>query len=236
MLAENEISVVVSEIDLEAPDAGLALRQHIVKEGKGPGLTWVVLTGKTDRQAAQRAFDLGVDDFVLKPVSTDIFAAKLRQLIERRAQSSGGGAARGVSGLADRDVAARHGADPLARAEDVRAAHQRQPSSGEIDFSDGPGRRRALGRAARRGRLLQDARPARGRLPPGPDLQARRRARSRPRPRRCSSRACAGSTRPRSERARAPGLLAHALIHAPGSGTRRRGRARRRRASRAGSP
>jgi response regulator RpfG family c-di-GMP phosphodiesterase len=98
ILAENEIDAVVSEIDLDTPDAGLTLRAEMLKDGKGKDITWVVLTGKTDRQTAQRAFDLGVDDIVLKPVSTDIFAAKLRQLIERRPTNSGGGNARGVSG------------------------------------------------------------------------------------------------------------------------------------------
>jgi RimJ/RimL family protein N-acetyltransferase/CheY-like chemotaxis protein len=98
ILSESEINAVVSEIDLDTPDAGIALREQVIKDGKGRDITWVVLTGKTDRQSAQRAFDLGVDDFVMKPVSTDIFAAKLRQLIERRASQSGGGAARGVSG------------------------------------------------------------------------------------------------------------------------------------------
>ncbi len=98
ILAENEIDAVVSEIDLDAPDAGLTLRAEVLKEGKGRDITWVVLTGKTDRQTAQRAFDLGVDDIVLKPVSTDIFAAKLRQLIERRPTNSGGASPRGVSG------------------------------------------------------------------------------------------------------------------------------------------
>jgi response regulator RpfG family c-di-GMP phosphodiesterase len=137
ILAENEIDAVVSEIDLDTPDAGLALRGEMRKDPKGKDLTWVVLTGKTDRQAAQRAFDLGVDDFVLKPVSTDIFAAKLRQLIERRAQSSGGGAARGVSGsltemsLPDMIQILWHGRKTCALRINEGA------SSGEIDFAEG---------------------------------------------------------------------------------------------------
>ncbi len=137
ILAENEISAVVSEIDLDTPDAGIALREQLINEGKGRDITWVVLTGKTDRQSAQRAFDLGVDDFVLKPASTDIFAAKLRQLIERRLASSGGGAARGVSGsltemsLPDMIRILWHGRKTCALR--ISAGS----SSGEIDFSEG---------------------------------------------------------------------------------------------------
>jgi response regulator RpfG family c-di-GMP phosphodiesterase len=136
MLAEGEIDAVVSEIDLDVPDAGLSLREALVKDGKARELTWVMLTGKTDRQAAQRAFDLGVDDFVLKPVSADIFAAKLRQLIERRVANEGGGA-RGVTGsltemsLPDMIQILWHGRKTCALR--ITAG----PSSGEIDFGDG---------------------------------------------------------------------------------------------------
>ena len=137
ILAENEISAVVSEIDLDIPDAGIALREQMIADGKGRDITWVVLTGKTDRQSAQRAFDLGCDDFVLKPASTDIFAAKLRQLIERRLASSGGGAARGVSGsltemsLPDMIQILWHGRKTCALR--ISAGS----SSGGIDFSEG---------------------------------------------------------------------------------------------------
>ena len=136
ILADNEIDAVISEIDLDTPDAGLALREALMKEGVVRDVTWVVLTGKTDRQAAQRAFDQGVDDFVLKPVSADIFAAKLRQLIERRAASSGG-PQRGVTGsltemsLPDMIQILWHGRKTCA----LRISDG--GSSGEIDFGEG---------------------------------------------------------------------------------------------------
>jgi len=136
ILSENEIDAVVSEIDLDTPDAGLALREALIKDGIARDVTWVVLTGKTDRQAAQRAFDQGVDDFVLKPVSADIFAAKLRQLIERRAASSGRQAS-GVTGsltemsLPDMIQILWHGRKTCA----LRISDG--GSSGEIDFGEG---------------------------------------------------------------------------------------------------
>jgi response regulator RpfG family c-di-GMP phosphodiesterase len=94
-LQTGDITAVVSEIDLEDVDGGFKLRGDAQKEPWGRALTWVILTRKGDRHSAQRAFDLGVDDFVAKSTSMDIFAAKLRQLIERRAERSG---SRGVSG------------------------------------------------------------------------------------------------------------------------------------------
>jgi response regulator RpfG family c-di-GMP phosphodiesterase len=136
LLAENEFHAVVSEIDLDTPEAGLALREGIVKQADGNAITWVFLTAKTDRKRAQRAFELGVDDFVQKPASADILAAKLSQLIERRAQASGGGA-KGVSGslaemaLPDIVQILWHGRKTCG----LRI--QGSSASGQIDFAEG---------------------------------------------------------------------------------------------------
>jgi len=133
-LEGGEIAAVVSEIDLEEPEMGLALRADAQKEAWGRGITWVILTRKNDRHSAQKAFDLGVDDFVSKPTSADIFAAKLRQLIERRAERTGG---RGVSGsLAEMSIPDMvqvlwHGRKTCA----LRI--QTAKGTGEIHFSEG---------------------------------------------------------------------------------------------------
>jgi response regulator RpfG family c-di-GMP phosphodiesterase len=95
-LENREISVVVSEIDLEAPDAGLVLRQKALRESWGDPV-WIFLTSRADRAVAQRALDLGCDDFVAKPTTADLFAAKLRTLIDRKAAQKGGQQG-GVSG------------------------------------------------------------------------------------------------------------------------------------------
>jgi len=94
-LESREIEIVVSEIDLDEPDGGLTLRSEALKVGFGREKAWVILTSKTDRQTAQRAYDLGVDDFASKPVTADVFAVRLRQIIERRAART---PAKGVSG------------------------------------------------------------------------------------------------------------------------------------------
>ncbi|WP_437928257.1 HD domain-containing phosphohydrolase [Sorangium sp. So ce291] len=133
-LETKDIEVVVSEIDLEEPDAGLTLRADALKLGFGRDKTWVILTAKTDRQTAQRAFDLGVDDFVSKPASTDVMAAKLRQLIERRSATA---VPRGVSGslaemgLPDMIQILWHGRKTCA------LKIQANSMAGEIHFADG---------------------------------------------------------------------------------------------------
>jgi response regulator RpfG family c-di-GMP phosphodiesterase len=133
-LEAGDVAVVVSEIDLDEADAGLALRGEAAKAPWGRDVTWVVLTSKADRQSAQRAFDLGVDDFVSKPASTEIFVAKLRQLIERRAARA---APRGVSGslaemsLPDMVQILWHGRKTCALKIQARG------KSGEIHFGEG---------------------------------------------------------------------------------------------------
>ena len=82
--------------DLRMPgDDGLKL---LTTARKTPGwreVPWIILTNRTGRSDAQRAFDLGVADFLTKPVSADLFVAKAKQVLERQATAKG---ARGVTG------------------------------------------------------------------------------------------------------------------------------------------
>lgn len=133
-LEAGDVALVVSEIDLDEADAGLALRAEAKREAWGREATWVFLTSKTDRQSAQRAFDLGVDDFVSKPAAVDIFVAKLRQLMDRRAAKS---VPNGVSGslsemsLPDMVQILWHGRKTCA------LKIQAQSTAGEIHFVEG---------------------------------------------------------------------------------------------------
>jgi response regulator RpfG family c-di-GMP phosphodiesterase len=93
-LETGEIELVVSELDLK-PNDGFALLKEARDRAWGKGLPWVVMTARTSRQDANRAFELGADDYVTKPVSADLFVTKLKQIIERGARRKG---SRGVAG------------------------------------------------------------------------------------------------------------------------------------------
>jgi response regulator RpfG family c-di-GMP phosphodiesterase len=93
-LETGEIELVVSELDLK-PSDGFALLKEARDKPWGKGLPWVVMTGRRSRQDADRAFELGIDDYVTKPVSADLFVTKLKQIIERGARRKG---SRGVAG------------------------------------------------------------------------------------------------------------------------------------------
>jgi response regulator RpfG family c-di-GMP phosphodiesterase len=93
-LETGEIEVVLSELDLK-PQDGFALLAEARRHPWGKHLPWVIVTARASAADAKRAFELGVADFVAKPIATDLFVAKLRQIMEREARSRG---PRGVTG------------------------------------------------------------------------------------------------------------------------------------------
>lgn len=92
-----ELDLVVCEVELPDTD-GLAFLSEARKEPWGRDVAWIVHTQKQGRTEAQRAFELGAMDFVAKPVQADVLVAKIKAMLDKRAQSGKGGGAKGVSG------------------------------------------------------------------------------------------------------------------------------------------
>jgi response regulator RpfG family c-di-GMP phosphodiesterase len=93
-LQEQPMDVVISEVDLPQGD-GLGLLSEARKHPWGKDVAWIFHTRRSGRAEAQRAFELGVADYVAKPAPTDVFVAKIKALLDQRAQRTG---PRGVSG------------------------------------------------------------------------------------------------------------------------------------------
>lgn len=94
LLEGGEVEVVISELDLGGQD-GLALLEEARKHPWGKDMPWVLLTRRQNRNDPQRAFELGVLDFIAKPANSDLLIAKVKQMLEQRAIKGG---PRGVSG------------------------------------------------------------------------------------------------------------------------------------------
>ena len=94
-LASGVIDVVISEIELPGGD-GLELLAQARREKWGKDLAWVIHTRWQGRTEAQRAFELGVIDFVSKPTATDLLVAKLKARLD--SQRKAAGSSGGVSG------------------------------------------------------------------------------------------------------------------------------------------
>lgn len=93
-LKRGGIEVVVSELDL-GPRDGFGLLAEARQQTWGKQLPWVIVSRRSAREDADRAFELGADDYVSKPINADLLVTKLKQIIERRGRA---GTSRGVSG------------------------------------------------------------------------------------------------------------------------------------------
>ncbi len=94
LMQESQVDVVISEIELPQGD-GLGLLAEARKHPWGKDVAWIFHTRRQGRAEAQKAFDLGVSDYVAKPAPTDVFVAKIKSILDQRAARTG---PRGVSG------------------------------------------------------------------------------------------------------------------------------------------
>lgn len=94
ILQETPMDVVISEVDLPQSD-GLGLLTEARKHPWGKDVAWIMHTRRQGKADVQKAFELGVADYVAKPAPTDVFVAKIKALLDQRAQRTG---PRGVSG------------------------------------------------------------------------------------------------------------------------------------------
>lgn len=96
-IEQQDMDIIISEVELQ-PFDGFALLGQIRQSANAKDVPLLFVTRRGDRDAVNRGFALGASDYLVKPTSADVVAAKARQLVE------GGGArgrtrgTRGVSG------------------------------------------------------------------------------------------------------------------------------------------
>ena len=82
-LQEEAVHLVISEVDLE-PFDGFELLRQAQASNKAQAIPFVFLTARAAAEDVTRAFELGAADYVIKPSTTEVIVAKLRQTLERR--------------------------------------------------------------------------------------------------------------------------------------------------------
>jgi len=89
------IDAVVGEVELQPID-GFELLLRLRQGGAGSNVPFLFVTRRGDRDAVNRGFEIGAADYLVKPASGDVVAAKTRQVLAAGQRSRGPG--RGVSG------------------------------------------------------------------------------------------------------------------------------------------
>jgi len=101
VLARGSVEAVISETDLETT-SGLDLLATL--RASQSTVPWVFLTRDQRREAIARAFELGANDYVLKPASPEVLIAKVKQLLAQRQARSPRGVSGSLAELALTDV------------------------------------------------------------------------------------------------------------------------------------
>ncbi|MCF6199055.1 MAG: PleD family two-component system response regulator [Hyphomicrobiaceae bacterium] len=83
LLGKHDIDLVLVSLDMEGADA-LHFCSHIRSLGKTRHLPIMVLSEQGDKERMLRALDLGVNDFVIRPVDRNELLARVRTQIKRR--------------------------------------------------------------------------------------------------------------------------------------------------------
>jgi response regulator RpfG family c-di-GMP phosphodiesterase len=93
-LAQGGVDLLICEVEYADKD-GLPFLDQVRALRGGPELPIIVLTRRSDRAAVDRAFALGIADYMIKPAASELVIAKVRNALARVPSPAG---ARGVSG------------------------------------------------------------------------------------------------------------------------------------------
>jgi len=120
----------ILEVELSGRD-GFALFEPL-REALGSAAPILFLTGKSDDQSVRRGFGLGAVDYLVKPASPEVVAAKLRQAIEA-SRGRAGGVSGSLTQMALPDVIQILGSGRKSGRLELNAAGRR----GELYFVEG---------------------------------------------------------------------------------------------------
>lgn len=84
-LGRQPPALVLSDIEMEGID-GFALRQQLMKDPKMRGVPFIFLTGHQDQWTQSRAGALGIDDFLVKPITKQALQLAVSRVLQRSAQ------------------------------------------------------------------------------------------------------------------------------------------------------
>ncbi|MCF5889699.1 SpoIIE family protein phosphatase [Aeromonas veronii] len=84
-LGKQPPALVLSDIEMEGID-GFGLRQQLMKDPKMKGVPFIFLTGHQDQWTQRRAGALGIDDFLVKPITKQDLLLAVSRVLQRSEQ------------------------------------------------------------------------------------------------------------------------------------------------------
>ncbi len=93
-LEAGDVDLCIAETDIPG-GSGIDLLAWARTQPWGRALPWIVLTRDARREAITRAYEIGVADYVVKPVPMEVLSAKIRHVV---ASSAASRSAQGVTG------------------------------------------------------------------------------------------------------------------------------------------
>jgi DNA-binding response OmpR family regulator len=93
-LIENPVNLVLSEVDLKPYD-GFEFKRRLNEDARTSKIPFFYFTSSAASADVEKGFALGAADYLVKPSTIDVLAAKIQQYLERAAPSAVAG---GVSG------------------------------------------------------------------------------------------------------------------------------------------
>ena len=84
-LGKQPPALVLSDIEMEGID-GFGLRQQLMKDPKMKGVPFIFLTGHQDQWTQSRAGALGIDDFLVKPITKQDLLLAVARVLQRSIQ------------------------------------------------------------------------------------------------------------------------------------------------------
>jgi DNA-binding response OmpR family regulator len=79
---ESPFDLVITDVVMPGTVSGFDVAKTVRAEQ--PGLPIIFLTGRREKRDVDRALEIGVDDYVVKPIDPDLFMAKVSSLLQRK--------------------------------------------------------------------------------------------------------------------------------------------------------
>lgn len=87
LLSDKSYDILITDATMPAY-SGFDLIRSIRKKKSLNGLTIAMLTGRSEKSDIEQALELGVQDYIVKPIQPDVFLAKVKNLVNRHRLNS----------------------------------------------------------------------------------------------------------------------------------------------------